>query len=166
MGVWDFVKDAGKSVFGGAAEAAEAKPAPAAADKPQYDAETQAKVDALTKELAALKLSGKDIKVKLQGDKVTLSGNVKDAETAEKLILAIGNIKGIAKVETDGLDYPEAQTATPVFYTVEKGDTLSAIAKKTLGSANRYHAIFEANKPMLSDPDKIYPGQTLRIPQD
>tara|TARA_B110000908_G_scaffold170455_1_gene230086 strand:+ start:3230 stop:3412 length:183 start_codon:yes stop_codon:yes gene_type:complete len=54
----------------------------------------------------------------------------------------------------------------PVFHTVEKGDTLWAIFSKTLGKGARYEEIFEANKPMLSHPDKIYPGQMLRIPQD
>ena len=58
-----------------------------------------------------------------------------------------------------------APADAPLFHTVQKGETLSAIAKHYLGSANRYREIFEANKPMLSDPDKIYPGQTLRIPQ-
>jgi len=66
----------------------------------------------------------------------------------------------VATVETDHDD----DTRDAVFHTVVKGDTLSAIAKKTLGSANKYMAIFEANKPMLSHPDKIYPGQVLRIP--
>ena len=50
------------------------------------------------------------------------------------------------------------------YYTVVSGDTLSAIAKKQYGNANDYMKIFEANKPMLSNPDKIYPGQLLRIP--
>ena len=77
----------------------------------------------------------------------------------EKVILAVGNVEGVAEVE-DESDEPA------VFHTVEKGDNLSKIAKKYLGSANRYPEIFEANKPMLSHPDKIYPGQVLRIPQD
>ena len=51
-------------------------------------------------------------------------------------------------------------------YTVAKGDTLSKIAKEFYGEANKYHQIFEANKPMLKDPDKIYPGQMLRIPPE
>jgi len=56
--------------------------------------------------------------------------------------------------------------ATPeaTFHTVESGDTLGAIAKKAYGNAMKYPVIFEANKPMLSHPDKIYPGQVLRIP--
>ena len=51
-----------------------------------------------------------------------------------------------------------------VTYTVQAGDTLSKIAKEYYGDANKYPAIFEANKPMLSHPDKIYPGQNLIIP--
>jgi nucleoid-associated protein YgaU len=49
-------------------------------------------------------------------------------------------------------------------YTVKSGDTLSAIAKEQYGDAMKYPQIFEANKPMLENPDKIYPGQVLRIP--
>ncbi len=77
----------------------------------------------------------------------------------EKVILAVGNIEGVAAVEDD------AGGDAPVFHTVEKGDNLWKIAEKTLGKGARYTEIFEANKPMLSDPDKIYPGQVLRIPQ-
>jgi len=54
---------------------------------------------------------------------------------------------------------PEAK-----FYTVVSGDSLSKIAKEYYGNAMKYPVIFEANKPMLSHPDKIYPGQVLRIP--
>ena len=50
-------------------------------------------------------------------------------------------------------------------YTVQPGDTLSAIAKKHLGNANDYMELFNANRDQLSDPDKIKPGQLLKIPQ-
>ena len=133
MGMWSFVKDAGKSLFGSKAEAAEAP-----------------KEDVLRHELKELGLDAK----------VVVSGKAVDAETKEKIILAVGNVSGVASVETDA----DEDTADAVFHTVVKGDTLSAIAKKTLGNANRYPEIFEANKPMLSHPDKIYPGQVLRIP--
>jgi nucleoid-associated protein YgaU len=62
----------------------------------------------------------------------------------------------------------EMQCAEPAdesqYHLVSRGDTLSAIAKQFYGNANAYMQIFEANKPMLSHPDKIYPGQVLRIP--
>jgi len=51
------------------------------------------------------------------------------------------------------------------FYTVKSGDTLGKIAKEFYGNAGKYPVIFEANKPMLKDPDRIYPGQVLRIPE-
>jgi nucleoid-associated protein YgaU len=141
--MWSFVKDAGKSLFGSKAEAAEAP-----------------KEDVLRHELKELGLDAKGVDLKVEGDKVVVSGKAVDAETKEKIILAVGNVSGVASVETDA----DEDTADAVFHTVVKGDTLSAIAKKTLGNANRYPEIFEANKPMLTHPDKIYPGQVLRIP--
>ncbi|MDO5647068.1 peptidoglycan-binding protein LysM [Paracoccus sp. (in: a-proteobacteria)] len=157
MAIWDFVKNAGKSVIG----KAEAAPAPEAA-APEHDADTQRKVDALNAELTALGLGGNDVHLRLRGDTVVVESRGADRETMEKLILAVGNIEGIAQVEAD---LPPAEGgAEPVFHTVQKGETLSAIAKKHLGDANKYRLIFDANRPMLSDPDKIYPGQVLRIP--
>ncbi|MCJ1900299.1 MULTISPECIES: peptidoglycan-binding protein LysM [Paracoccus] len=161
MAIWDFVKDAGKSLFGSEAEAQEA---PAAAQAPQSD--TDRKVAALKAELSALGLTGKDVHLTLRGDTVVISGKARDQETLEKLILAVGNIKGIAHVElAEGAGTEAPAAAQPLFHTVRKGETLSAIAQQYLGKASRYPEIFEANKPMLSHPDKIYPGQTLRIPQ-
>jgi nucleoid-associated protein YgaU len=167
MAIWDFVKDAGKSVFG-KAEAAEPKATPqpsTAAAKPAPDPDTTRKVAALKAELKALNLDKDNVHLTLRGDTVKIDSKGADRETLEKLVLAVGNIEGIAKVEADLPEAgPEAGQA-PVFHTVKKGETLSAIAKAYLGNAGKYNAIFEANRPMLSDPDKIYPGQTLRIPQ-
>ena len=142
MGLWNFVKNAGKKL-GSRDDAADAP------DK-----------DALIAEIEALGLEATGLDVSVDGDKVNVKGKAVSQEAKEKVILAVGNVKGVATVE----DYVEG--VDPVFHTVEKGDTLSAIARKTLGDANRYPEIFEANKPMLSHPDKIYPGQVLRIPQD
>jgi nucleoid-associated protein YgaU len=163
MAIWDFVKDAGKSLFGSEAEA---KEAPAGAAQPE-PSETDRKVAALKAELQALGLTAQDVHLKLRGDTVVISGQARDQETLEKLILAVGNIKGIAHVELENAstETPAPAGAAPVFHTVQKGETLSAIAQKYLGKAGRYHEIFEANKPMLTHPDKIYPGQSLRIPQ-
>ena len=93
---------------------------------------------------------------------VTVSGTAADQATKEKILLAAGNVAGVAEVDdqiTVTNPEPEAQ-----FHTVVRGDTLSAISKKFYGDANKYNTIFEANKPMLTHPDKIYPGQVLRIP--
>jgi len=140
MGLFDFVKNAGKSLFGSSdANAAEA----------------------IAKEVGDPTLADK-IKVEVDGENVKISGDIPDQATKEKLILAAGNVEGVSKVEED---LTTAQTEPEAsFHTVEKGDTLWAIAKKSYGNGSKYMAIFEANKPMLSDPDKIYPGQKLRIP--
>jgi nucleoid-associated protein YgaU len=142
MGIFNFLKSAGKTIFGGSAEAADA--------------------DKLKAEIEKAGLDAKKFELKVEGDKVMLSGAAASQEEREKAILAVGNIAGVATVE-DSVEAP-AQEPESVFHTVEKGDTLSAIAKKHYGDANKYMKIFEANKPMLSHPDKIYPGQMLRIP--
>ncbi|SLN21285.1 LysM domain/BON superfamily protein [Aquimixticola soesokkakensis] len=142
MGIFSFVKDAGKSLF----------------NKEKSQAAPQK--DALLAELEALGLEADGMDIAVEGDTVKLSGTAKDQETKEKVILAVGNVEGIAAVQDD-VPGDEA-----VYHDVKKGDTLWAIAKDALGNGNRYMEIFDANKPMLSHPDKIYPGQKLRIPQD
>ena len=132
--------------------------------------EDAAKEGAITRELRDLGFWNrleKDFDLRVKGDKVKLEGAVADQETREKIILAAGNVEGIAEVE-DGTKLMAAEAKTvseeAVFYEVKSGDTLSKIAKSHYGDAMRYPEIFEANKPMLTDPDLIYPGQVLRIP--
>ena len=140
MGLFKFMSDAGKKLLGGG---------------------KKDKAEAIKQEVKDLGLG--DVDVEVDGDKVSLKGGAKDQETREKIILAAGNVDGVATVEEDIStedDAPEAR-----FHTVERGDTLSKIAKEVYGNAMKYPVIFEANKPMLSDPDKIYPGQVLRIPE-
>ena len=144
MGFFDFVKNAGKSIFGSDADAAEADPAAA-----------------IAKEIGDPSRSDK-IKVVVDGDTVKVTGDFPDQATREKIIVAAGNVDGISKVDEEmkpADDSPEGK-----FHTVVKGDTLWAISEKAYGDGSKYMTIFEANKPMLSHPDKIYPGQTLRIP--
>ena len=93
---------------------------------------------------------------------VTVSGQAPDQATKEKVLLCCGNVQHVVAVDdqlTVAKAEPEAQ-----YYTVVKGDTLSKVAKEFYGNANKYPVIFEANRPMLSHPDKIYPGQVLRVP--
>ncbi|ODR99466.1 peptidase M23 [Methyloceanibacter methanicus] len=144
MGFFDFVKNAGKSIFGSSADAAETDAA-----------------EAIAKEVGDPSLADK-IKVEVDGETVKVTGDVPDQATREKIIVAAGNVEGISKVDEDlkpADDSPEGK-----FHTVVKGDTLWAIAEKSYGDGSKYMTIFEANKPMLSHPDKIYPGQVLRIP--
>ncbi|MGH1331495.1 MAG: peptidoglycan-binding protein LysM [Paracoccaceae bacterium] len=136
MGLWSFVKGAGKSVLG----------------------KSDPKKEDLLAEIEELGLQAEGLDIELDGDTVKVGGTAVSQEMKEKVILAVGNVKGIGAVEDN------VAGSEPVFHTVEKGDTLWAVAKKTLGDGNRYMEIFDANKPMLSHPDKIYPGQMLRIP--
>lgn len=99
-----------------------------------------------------------DVDVAVEGDKVVLTGKALTQEEREKLILVAGNVEGVDSVE-DKMEILPTRT-----HTVKSGDTLSKIAKDMYGDAMKYPVIFEANKPMLSHPDKIYPGQVLRIP--
>jgi len=119
--------------------------------------------DKLKKEVEdyGLNTDGVDITVADDGV-VTVGGEAVSQEMKEKIILAVGNVEGVGGVKDEagaGLGGRESQ-----FHTVVSGDSLSAISKKYYGTWKLYPEIFEANKPMLSDPDKIYPGQVLRIP--
>ena len=175
MGIFDFIKNAGNKIF-------------------KQNERDDDSIEDVRRHLAAHGVSTKDVTIMVDGDKITLMGYVPSIDVKEKTVLLAGNIDGIAKVddrlhvgvrpgqptlaggstqgtgtgkvqmspnETSGTGAHAWQSRT---YTVEKGDTLSAIAKKFYGDASDYPIIFEANKPMLSDPDKIYPGQVLRIP--
>lgn len=119
--------------------------------------------DTLKKEVDGFGLdtSGVDIAVNEDGT-VNVSGEAISQEMKEKIILAVGNVEGVGGVN----DATKAKVGgrESQFHTVVSGDTLSAISKKYYGTWRLYPEIFEANKPMLSDPDKIYPGQVLRIP--
>ncbi|WP_325985426.1 peptidoglycan-binding protein LysM [Pseudomonas sp. W17] len=109
-------------------------------------------------------LGNPNVHATVEGDKVIVSGEVASQEEKEKILLALGNISGVGSVE-DQISVTGPAVVSAVFVTVKKGDTLSAIAKVQYGDANKYNKIFEANKPLLSHPDKIYPGQVLRIPE-
>ena len=162
MGLFSFIKGVGKKLFGNEEEerreaaeaAAEAKAAAAAA--------AAVKARKLAGYLDELEIEIEDLEIRVNGDAVSISGKAGSQEIKEKAILAMGNVEGVGEVEDNimvEVDEPQA-----VYYTVQSGDSLSKIAKAHYGDFNKYHEIFEANKPMLSDPDKIYPGQVLRIP--
>ena len=148
MGIFDFVKNVGAKLGFG--------------DDETPDAE------ALKKELDSHKLGTDNVKVEVNGDTAVLKGEVADQSALEKAIIAVGNTLGVSKVQADELTVttPDATVKEAVFYTVKKGDNLSKIAEAHYGKgkASKYKAIFEANTPMLKHPDKIYPGQVLRIP--
>ncbi|MHC5306276.1 peptidoglycan-binding protein LysM [Bartonella sp. LJL80] len=108
------------------------------------------------------------VDVKVENGKAVLTGEVKDQETLEKAVLAVGNSLGIESVDTDQLQVANAGAGKePRFYEVKKGDNLWKISEEVYGKGHgdKNKVIFEANKPMLTSPDKIYPGQLLRIPE-
>lgn len=169
MGFFDFLADTGSKVFG----------------KDEKEAEVTLPI------IKHIENSGVDIsnlKTKFAGGTVTLSGYVPNQEQKEKAVLTAGNVNGVARVQdnlilgqkpADVVEAEKAEAEAAVAeegkageeawesrtYTVKSGDTLGKIAKEFYGNASKYPKIFEANKPMLSDPNKIYPGQVLRIPE-
>ncbi|MDA8017296.1 MAG: peptidoglycan-binding protein LysM [Thermoanaerobaculia bacterium] len=163
MGLMSFVKSAGAAIFGSDEEEKKIEAeVQAQADAQREKLERLKKARALQMKVEELGLEIENADIRVEGSTVILGGKVADQATAEKISLAIGNINGIEAVdnrlEVENTE-PEAQ-----FHTVASGDTLGAIAQKYYGKASKYPVIFEANKPMLKDPDKIYPGQVLRIP--
>ena len=158
MGLFSFIKEAGEKLFGGKdAHAADAA-APTQAD---LNAKAGAAIEGY---IAAQNLGVSDLKVAYAGPEgqVTVSGTAPTQAIKEKVTLCCGNVASVTSVENQmAVTNPEPEAQ---YHDVVRGDTLSAIAKKFYGDANKYPAIFEANKPMLSHPDKIYPGQKLRIP--
>jgi nucleoid-associated protein YgaU len=163
MGLLTFIKEAGEKLFGKRdAQAAPAAPSAPAASDPA--AANRAAADAILAYVKAQNLPTIAITVTFDGASgtVKVAGSVPDQESKEKILLCCGNVAGVEHVEEEVLVEtvePEAE-----FYTVQKGDNLSKISKMHYGDPNKYMAIFEANKPMLKHPDKIYPGQMLRIP--
>jgi len=148
MGIFDFVKSVGKQLGIGSEDTP-----PEATD--------------LKKELDSHNLGTENVEVVIEGDKAIIKGEVADQSIFEKAIMAVGNTLGVSQVEAAEVKIAEEGAAgvdAPVFHEVKKGDTLWAISERAYGNGSKYQIIFEANRPMLSDPDKIYPGQMLRIP--
>lgn len=155
MGLFDFVKDVGRQIFDTDAEAADN-----------------------IKQHLEIKTSGiKNIDVKFDDGVATICGDCSNKATRDNAILMVGNIKGVEKVVADDLrvDPPKEQEKAPEekvpeekaeFYEIVSGDTLGKISKKYYGKSSAYMRIFEANKDIISDPNKIYPGQKIRIPID
>ncbi|MDA0178087.1 MULTISPECIES: peptidoglycan-binding protein LysM [Mesoflavibacter] len=161
MGLFSFIKNAGAKVFGiGKTDAEEAAEAKAAELKMEEMAAKK-----LEETVSDLDLEVTNLNILIDDDAATITGEAKDQATKEKVVLLVGNSDGIATVD-DQMTVAEAEVVEPEaqFHTVVSGDTLGKIAKHYYGNAMKYPEIFEANKPMLTDPDKIYPGQVLRIP--
>jgi len=94
---------------------------------------------------------------------VELTGTADSAEAMEKAVLMAGNVKGVSEVKADGVSAPP-QPAPVEYYVIQKGDSLSAIAKHYYDNAKDYPRIFDANREVIKNPDLIYPGQKIHIP--
>ena len=175
MSILSFVKGAGERILSNAKAAVQMHPgreepeAGAASARsptsPSSSSGTDPAGEAIINYIRAQNLEVDDLQVRFDApaSTVVVSGTAKDQETKEKVVLCCGNIEGVEKVD----DHLQVKQAAPEanYHAVVQGETLSAIAKKYYGNANKYLTIFEANKPMLKDPNRIYPGQLLRIPQ-
>lgn len=115
-----------------------------------------------------------NLEVTYENGIVGLAGNCTNKDAFQKCVLMAGNVQGVIDVYATGL-VPYVDPAAPpkvaeivepeeLYYVIEKGDTLWKIAARFLGSGNRYPEIFEANREVILDPDKIFPGQKIRIP--
>jgi len=162
MGLFDFVKEAGEKLFGSKEEAAPSAPPAGVSSEEARKAVDRRRAAALVTFIEKMGLKVDDLSVRVDGETAKVSGKVASQELREKIVLAVGNVAGIARVD-DQLTVEKAEPEA-TFYTVVRGDTLSKIAKAHYGNAMKYPVIFEANRPLLQDPDKIYPGQVLRIP--
>ncbi|MEN9629634.1 MAG: peptidoglycan-binding protein LysM [Pseudomonadota bacterium] len=164
MGIMSFIKEAGEKLFGKGEAKAAADAVQQAPTEDNIAALSKAAGDAIATYIQAqgLQVDSLEVGFDAPSGTVTVAGVVADQATKEKVVLCCGNVANVAAVNdmlTVSSPEPESQ-----WHTVVSGDNLSKIAKKFYGDANKYPVIFEANKPMLGHPDKIYPGQMLRIP--
>lgn len=165
MGIFSFIQEAGEKLFGQKEiEDAASQAANNAAAQAQLEQACNKAAMAIQTYIEKQNLGVENLTVTVDGSSsiVTVEGNAPSQEASEKVTLCCGNVAGVKGV--NNLLIVEAAEAPAQFHDVVKGDTLSAIAKKYYGNANAYMTIFKANEPMLSHPDKIYPGQKLRLP--
>jgi nucleoid-associated protein YgaU len=161
MSLISFIEQAGEKLLGTTTSSTAA--ASAAPNVAQLNDTAGA---AITKYVAGQNLGATNLSISYDGatKTATVKGEAPDQATKEKIVLCCGNVHSVARVDDQLTVAAGATTAPSTMYEVKAGDSLSKIAKAVYGDANAYPKIFEANKPMLSNPDKIYPGQQLRIP--
>ena len=148
MGLFDCVKDVGNRIFDTDAEAAQN-----------------------IKQHLEIKTSGiSNIEVEFDDGVATICGDCVNQATKDNAVLMVGNIQGVEKVIADDMRVPPPKEEEPEekveFYEIVSGDTLGGIAKKFYGNPSKYTKIFEANRDIIEDPNKIYPGQKIKIPMD
>ncbi len=150
MGIFDFWKDSGDEVEVDVGEEVD------------EELQNQMQGNAIARTVLALGLEVEDLTVTYEDGKATVHGTVPSQSEAEKVVLAVGNTKGVEQVDSR-LEIVEPAPEA-IMYTIQPGDSLSKIALEYYGDAMKYPEIVEANQPLIKDPDKIYPGQVIRIP--
>jgi nucleoid-associated protein YgaU len=147
MSLFDFAKEVGRKIFDTDAEAA----------------------DNIKEELNVRLAGVKNLDVGFDDGVCTVAGSCPDEATRSLAVLIAGDIKGVEKVVADGLTFPEPveeEKEKIEVYEIVSGDTLGGIAKRFYGKAALYTRIHAANKELIPDPNKIYPGQKIKIPLD
>ncbi|MEZ4911305.1 MAG: peptidoglycan-binding protein LysM [Saprospiraceae bacterium] len=165
MGLFSFLKSAGSKLLGNKADENDKTTtiSSSEATSDMVAAMNASRAAMLKTQILGYGIPVENLDVQVNGEAVTLFGQVENTSDKERVILIAGNTHGVSSVD-DRLSVlsnePEAD-----FYEVKSGDTLSKISKTYYGDMMKYNVIFEANKPMLTSPDLIYPGQVLRIPK-
>ncbi len=165
MGLMSFMREAGEKLLRTGHPKQQEAGAADAGQAPDIHAKEQQLEQAIRDYIAVQNLPVQDVQIAYDSASatVTVTGSVPDQHAKEKILLCCGNVQGVAHVN-DELRVVQTEAAPSQWYTVQSGDTLSKIARQFYGDPGKYMLIFESNRPMLSDPDKIYPGQMLRIP--
>lgn len=156
MGIFDFVKNAGEKIGIG-------KDEPVEVNSAAEELAELKQAQMLQRVVSGMDLPIKNLNIEFDDGVATIKGTAETQAAKEHAILFVGNVNGVGRVN----DQMDVETPEPEaeFYTVKSGDSLSKIAKEFYGDPMKYNVIFEANTPMLKNPDLIYPGQVLRIPQ-
>ena len=145
MGLFDFVGDIGKKLFDRKEDAAKAVEQHINEDNPGIE----------------------NVSVQVENGVAHISGAAATASALEKAVLMAGNIAGISQVNIDGVNLQNGENLAgdDEFYVIQKGDSLWKIAEKHYGNGAKYTAIVAANKEVIKDADKIFPGQKIRLPK-
>jgi nucleoid-associated protein YgaU len=161
MGIFSFLANTGKKIFGGKDETP-AQPNVAANAAVAVAQNAQAGAVRQHVQSYGLNIQGFDVQFAGDGDLI-LRGQAATKADYEKAALLAGNVMGISRVDNQ-ITFPQATEPDSQTYEVKSGDNLSKISKQFYGDPNLYMKIVKANQPMIKNPDEIYPGQVLRIP--
>lgn len=158
MGLFSFLKNMGsKNLENKAAANDAANAANKAAEARSF------RISSLKDILGSTGIPVNNLDVDLDGDTVVVYGQTTSVEDKDRLLMVLGNMDGVNSVDDRiSVVVPEVKEE---IYEVVSGDSLSKIAKKFYGDPMKYKDIFEANRDILEDPNKIFPGQNLRIPR-